>query len=197
MKIEQYADYVRTDIQGIADDILLSEHDRTNDPVEIAFYLHHYVYREVEYDDRHAESRSIRDPLDCLDLGGNCEEQVVLVASLLASKEIPIQFVELLPPNEDYGHLTLRCCITDGAKDVRAEIAELCETTPTVPDYSKVISIRIKSTNERWYYADPTMGTYLGDPSGLKNQGYISKYGFDWLCDLNAYDPTRMEPAQT
>lgn len=195
MRIEQYTDYTRTDLENTADDILRYEHKSTSDPVEIAFYIHHYLYREVEYDDRHEANRSIRGPQDCLSYGGNCEEQCVLLASLLESKGIPTQFVNLM--KEDVAHLSCRCRITHGDSKAAEQIVDLCESTPTIDDYQKAISI-VDSKNggllsanqkQRWYFADPVMGTYLGDPSGLRDTGYITKSGFEWKCDIRGYDP--------
>lgn len=192
---EQFGDRIRTDLENTADDILLYEHGRTDDPVEIAFYLHHYIYREVEYDDRHKTNRSIRDPMDCLDLGGNCEEQCLLLASLLASKDIWSQLVIMY--GKDENHLSMRCNITRGDNKALKQIADLCEKTDTIDDYEKAMHVVTttgggwfsSSQRLRWYFADPELGAYLGDPSGLRSTNYITESGFDWKCEVEAYDP--------
>lgn len=194
MELEKYPPLVNPRIEETADDIILYEHERTIDPVEIAFYLHHYVSREVRYDSRHGDggSREFRDPLDALDLGGNCEEQCVLLASLLESKGIPYQFVELEHPGKEHGHLSLRCCVTERGEKALERIAELCESTETVQDYQKAISLlETGGRKRRWYFADPEMAVYLGDPSGYRGNGYMTQKGFEWLCHTRAFDPDR------
>lgn len=201
MELERYGPLLEFDLEEIADEILIEEFVLSDDPVEIAFYLHQYVSDSVRYEARHidGDSREFRTPIDCIKAGGNCEEQCVLLASLLESKGIPTQFIELERPNADFGHLSLRCQVTEGATEALDEISDLCASTQTVGEYDKAISVVVSSSGglfssggkQRWYFADPVMQRYLGDPSGFRRNKYITEEGFDWKCSIRAFDPGR------
>lgn len=210
-EIHQYAQFCRSDLDSVVRETLPARVD-PEDWVTAAFHLHQFVYTEVPYESRHDDgvSRPVREPAVTLERGGNCEEQCILLASLLSTAGIDHCFLSL--HRSDRAHLSMWCGDLGSTEEVDLDIVELGETTGV-----QVEGIASQHTNEnqiatighalaeltvrslkdgttvvrtRWYYCDPVMGGYLGDLSGLRTKDYITADG-KWDCDVEIYDIRR------
>lgn len=190
----KYGRHVSTDLTDTANEILEKKgvSRSCEDPVKIAFNLHRYTHKQVKYESRHdpSPSRRFRSPLETLENGGNCEEQSVLLASLLESKDVRTQVLALEPREPPEPHLSLRCYLGDGTEHKGSQIRELLGGVAEMIDTPILSAIADPPRclgKVRMYYADPEFCRYLGDPGYFQSQGYMKREGTEWLCERSVY----------
>lgn len=200
---EAYATFVEEYIQRVdrleeVPDVIFDEYDvDTESWAEKAFFIHQ-VISEVAYESRHEsfESREFRDPKTIIEEGGNCQEQSVLLASLLTLVDITVLVVGLEGSDVE-NHLSLYC----GAERNEESIAELVnlayEHTELTENDALISEIYQQNglgfsggTEVQVFCCDPVMSNWIGDSRALEQQGYLQTLedGYEWQCDVTAYN---------
>ena len=156
--------------------------------IEKAAALHLYVYKKVDFKPRDFGNnpRDIRLPKECWKRSGNCQEQTVLLASLLKSVPELETRTKALSHNQErsVGHRTLEVRIPYALKHVKQTLEKFYDRTHHFDGKSlKQHWVRLKESDEVWIVADPTMSSYLGDLSSHRRKGYLidSCGGFEWF----------------
>lgn len=157
--------------------------------------LHLYVYEKVEYESRNFETspRSLRMPRECWRRGGNCQEQIMLLASLL--KTIPE--VEMrtkgLTDNEQnrIGHRILEVRIPAGPDTFKSYLKDFYDRTQHFEgEPSKMSWSIVKNKDDSWIVADPEFSSFLGDLSEHRKQGYVVDSDGSWTWhQVDTEDP--------
>ena len=152
--------------------------DRISDTV----CLHHYTYNEVGY-----EWRNHRNPLkgfeEVMANGGNCEEQCILLASLLESvPRAKTRFTVVESPTQT-DHTFLQVCFP-GADDetVRGRVTEIYDSNPyeLMPYHPDTYYWETDSEGENWFTCDPEHSRWLGDHETLFNNGWAVETSDGW-----------------
>ena len=147
--------------------------------------LHLYVYEKVDYERRNFgnDPRDMRMPKECWRSSGNCQEQIVLLASLLKSvPELEMRTKALSHNREsDIGHRTFEVRFPYAPEDVKEVLKNFYQKTPHFDGSAPKMSWnRVKNKNDTWIVADPTMSRCLGDLSSHRNKGYVTDTEDSW-----------------
>jgi hypothetical protein len=152
--------------------------DRISDTV----CLHHYTYNEVDYEWRDHRN-ALKGFEEVMANGGNCEEQCVLLASLLESvPRVETRFT-VVKSRTQSDHTFLQVCFP-GSDDetVRSRVAELYESHPheLMPYYPDTFYWETDSEGEHWFTCDPEHSRWLGDHETLFNSGWAVETSDGW-----------------
>lgn len=158
---------------------------RKSNCIEKAAALHLYVYEKVEFQTRDFSDnpRDIRLPKECWKSSGNCQEQTILLASLLKSVPELETRTKGLSDNQEgsVGHRTLEVRIPYAAGDFKQTLKDFYKRTHHFNgDPSELHWSRLKESNKIWMVADPTMSIHVGDLSSHRNKGYVVNSGGSW-----------------
>jgi hypothetical protein len=171
-------------------------------PLSVAAALHFYVYHKLPYEKRHeGGTRPFRPPHETWQVGGNCEEKTVTLASLYhAVRTIHTRMVSVTNHQGD-GHLLVEM----GAEVSRPEAtAELNEFYRRLDDAYEETADGVRSyyvtegEEYTWFPVDPEMGEHVGDGAGLTFQGFIDgrRTDWDWVeCNYYVYPEVGRIPA--
>jgi transglutaminase-like putative cysteine protease len=138
--------------------------------VKYSCVMHSWVNKNSDY---HRSGSEIPEPSEMMKrLSGDCEDQSVLLGSLMRAADLEIRFI---------------------AVDSKKEGHVLVETKPPAQDTELVIwalekfyeeelnrSVGSISWDEdddggKWFLADPVMSDYIGDTGSLERTGYMDK----------------------
>jgi hypothetical protein len=155
--------------------------------IEKAAALHLYVYEKVDFQSRDFGNnpRDIRRPKECWKSSGNCQEQTILLASLLKSVPELETRTKGLSHNQErsVGHRTLEVRIPYAQQHVKQTLEKFYDRTHHFDRrFLNQHWVSLKESNEVWMVADPTMSSYLGDLSSHRRKGYLihTGDGFEW-----------------
>jgi hypothetical protein len=177
---------VDSDLQAMSRHILrYFPEARKYNCVEKAAALHLYVYEKVDFQSRDFDNnpRDIRRPKECWKSSGNCQEQTILLASLLKSVPELETSTKALSHNQErsVGHRTLEVRIPYTGKYVNQKLERFYDRTNHFDGkLSRVHWTLLEKSNEILMVADPTMSRYLGDLSSQRNKGYVVNRGGSW-----------------
>jgi hypothetical protein len=141
-----------------------------------------------DWDYQRTSSKPRPDPL-AGEGAGDCQDQTMALAVMIANvTDLPFRFVRV--ESSTGAHVLLEVAFPrnpDRVAEVIRDFHELFENYRP-----SRISWEI-ADGHHWFIADPVMGDYIGDISGLKHSGFINdKRGDDWeWYHLNDYQRYR------
>jgi hypothetical protein len=153
------------------------------DCVRVSAALHFYVNTGVE---NKVFDGEVKDFKEILEVGGDCREKSVFLASLLSTVSgVTTRFVEIQDPGEDY--VFLQTCFPDKSPEqVTKGLKQFYKENLDEEDIPVVFEER---DNAYWFFCDAFLGTHIGGISGLQNTPYMDvkdggEYSF-YGCDVN------------
>jgi len=153
------------------------------DCVCVSAALHFYVRSAVE---NRMFDGEVRDFKEILEVGGDCREKSVFLASLLSHVSgVSSRFVEIKDSGEDY--VFLQTCFPDKSPEqVTTGLKQFYEENLGENDIPVVFEER---DSVYWFFCDAFLGTHIGGISGLQNTPYMDvkeggQYSF-YGCDVN------------
>lgn len=150
-------------------------------PIEKAAALHLYVYEKVDYELR--DDRDFKPPKDCWRSSGNCQEQTIILASLLKSmRKLEIRIRSLSHDQDrEYGHQTLEIKFPYSPQDVTDSLENFYNRTRHFDQSTSEFSWSCSKKDDYvWMVADPTMSTHIGALSEHEEKGYVGSSSGSW-----------------
>lgn len=158
---------------------------RDYNPVEEAAAIHLYVRKIIDYEARDFGNspRDLRLPDECLRVGaGNCQEKVLLTASLLkAIHEIEVRTLGLSREDKRVGHRVLEIRFPYHPDDVCDVLDGFYDRTPHVSEPPLRYGYSHYRNQYLWMVADPGEDC-LGELGHLRRLGYVvdTEGAWDW-----------------
>ena len=122
-------------------------------------------------------------PKKCWRRGGNCQEQIALLASLLKTvPDIKMRTKGLTHNRQgEIGHRTLEVRVPAGPDTFKPYLKDFYDRTPHFEGKpSKMSWSHVKKKNDSWMVVDPTMSSFLGDLSSHRKKGYVIDVDGSW-----------------
>lgn len=177
-----YHDRINTEKTWPTQEILSNYNTKVQTAVERTTLLHHYLYNEIKYIPKPIRTSNPKTPVQTLERkGGNCEEQSILLASLLSQiTGVQARILSIQNP-EEYNHVLLETHfphsspedVVDTVKEIYAEHDRLQET----PD---ALYAEQDSEQRTWFITDPEQSHWLGDMNSLFNSDWAHKTENSW-----------------
>lgn len=178
--MEDYNNAVTTEYASLNEEILSYYNLDNPDLVSITTCIHHYVYNQIPYDGTNTSSSKLRSFQETFYNGGNCEEQCILLTSLLESfSGLTTEFIAV--QGKDC-HLVTRVKFPgqQPPSQTANRIREVYRNNPEMTTTPSDIHWETYN-NTHWFIADPVQSRWLGDIGRLEANGYIQKTGDnDW-----------------
>jgi hypothetical protein len=159
------------------------------DAVKMTAALHLYVSDQIGYDSRDNWSgsgrRPFRSPVKAWKNDGNCEEQSVLLASLLGSvRGVESKLVSVTRPDTGQRHLLVMSGFRLGADRVSEKLDSFYSSIDgfiSGSQYSWKTGAGVY-----WFICDAEFANHVGDRSSLTSSNYVTstRDGWSW-CDKN------------
>lgn len=147
-----------------------------------AVVLHKMAAEQVEY---YSSGSTVSTPENMVDLqSGDCQDQSVLLGSMMVAAGLDIRIVSVDKIGEDQGHVLVQVKLPDWRVDdpfneIRDTHKQLFGDRP-----SKICCSTFRG--DRYFIADPEWSDYIGDRSSLTGN-YIEKDGDSWTFH-NVYE---------
>lgn len=154
------------------------------DAVKITAALHYYIAEKVGYESRGSSPnrRRFRPPTEAWKMGGNCEEQSVLLASLFASvRGVDSKLISVGKPDGS-NHLLVFSGYVLSSDRVLEKLKEFYRTDYHFDyEFGSGFSWQMRD-DVCWIFSDPEFSTYIGDTGSLTHDGYVidTDDGWEW-----------------
>jgi transglutaminase-like putative cysteine protease len=147
----------------------------TSNQYKQAAVLHKVAARKIEY---HSSGSKISSPEDMVDLqSGDCQDQTVLLASMLLAAGLDIRIIAARKIKENAGHVLVQVQLPDHT--VPDQHTEIRDTHESLFNYRPDRLAYTIINGEKYFLADPEFSDYIGDRSSLVGE-YIVEDGDDW-----------------
>jgi len=148
------------------------------DWVKYSSVIHNRITSNTEY---HTSGSNIPEPSKMMSkLTGDCQDQSVLIGSLMAAADLDIRFTRVKRRGGAHVLLETRPPVQD--TDVVCTLLNKFYSNELNKEIGK-ISWDTDSKGDKWFIADATMSNYVGDTSSLRSKGYIrdsNGRGWEW-----------------
>jgi len=157
---------------------------------KLAAVLHKMAAEQVDY---YSSGSSVSNPEDMVDLqSGDCQDQTVLLGSMMVAAGLDIRIVSVDKISENMGHVLIQVklpdwCVDNSFSEIRDTHEQLFNHRPGKICCSKI-------NGDRYFLADPEWSSYIGDRSSLTGS-YIKEDGDSWTFH-NVYNEWMVDADQ-